>query len=101
VQNEINKAVADAIQRTEMKRSQEIELLKRDSEFDKRIAELKIKTLEESLLRGLEQLAAMQTQVNDAKKQVQDIAVKAIEGASGSKTLQFAMEQAKARTASN
>lgn len=39
-------------------------------------------------------------QVNDAKKQVQDIAVKAIEGASGSKTLQFAMEQAKARTVS-
>lgn len=100
LQKEIDKAVADAIQRTEIKRSQEIELLKRDSESDKRIAELKIKTLEESLLRGLEQLAAMQTQVNDAKKQVQDIAVKAIEGASGSKTLQFAMEQAKARTVS-
>ncbi len=100
LQKEVDKAVADAIQRTEMKRSQEIELLKRDSESDKRIAELKIKTLEESLLRGLEQQAAMQTQVNDAKKQVQDIAVKAIEGASGSKTLQFAMEQAKVRTAS-
>lgn len=100
LQKEIDKAVTDAIQRTEMQRSQEIELLKRDSESDKRIAELKIKTLEESLLRGLEQLAAMQAQVNDAKKQVQDIAVKAIEGASGSKTLQFAMEQAKARTVS-
>lgn len=101
LQKEVDKAVADAIQRTEMKRSQEIELLKRDSESDKRIAELKIKTLEESLLRGMEQVAAMQAQVDDAKKQVQDIAVKAIEGASGSKTLQFAMEQAKARTVSS
>lgn len=101
LQKEVDKAVAEAIQRTEMKRSQEIELLKRDSESDKRIAELKIKTLEESLLRGIEQIAAMQAQVNDAKKQVQDIAVKAIEGASGSKTLQFAMEQAKARTVSS
>jgi len=100
LQKELDKAVADAILRTEMKRSQEIELLKKDSESDKRIAELKIKTLEESLLRGLEQIAAMQAQLNDAKKQVQDIAVKAIEGASGSKTLQFAMEQAKARTTS-
>jgi len=100
LQKEIDKAVTEAIHRTELKRSQEIELLKRDSESDKRIAELKIKTLEESLLRGLEQLASMQNQVNDAKKQVQDIAVKAIEGASGSKTLQFAMEQAKGRIAS-
>lgn len=100
LQKDIDKAVADAIQRTELKRSQEIELLKRDSESDKRISELKIKTLEESLQRGIEQIAAMQAQVNDAKKQVQDIAVKAIEGASGSKTLQFAMDQAKARTVS-
>ena len=100
LEKEVERAVTDAIQRTEMKRSQEIELLKRDSESDNRIAELKIKTLEESLLRGMEQIAAMQAQVNDAKKQVQDIAVKAIEGASGSKTLQFAMEQAQARTAS-
>lgn len=48
----------------------------------------------------MEQIASMQAQVNDAKKQVQDIAVRAIEGASGSKTLQYAMEQAKSRTVS-
>ncbi|MGZ3632843.1 MAG: hypothetical protein ACXWM7_00755 [Parachlamydiaceae bacterium] len=95
LEKEVNRAVEEAIQRTEIKRSQEIELLKRDNESDKRIAELKIKTLEESLLRSLEQLSSMQLQVNEAKKQVQDIAVKAIEGASGSKILQFAMEQAK------
>lgn len=98
MEQQVDKAVADAIQRTEQRRSQEIELLRKDSESDQRMAELKIKTLEESLLRSMEQLAAMQTQVNEAKKQVQDIAVKAIEGASGSKTLQFAMEQAKTRS---
>lgn len=52
-------------------------------------------------MRSMEQLASMQNQVNDAKKQVQDIAIKAIEGASGSKTLQFAMEQAKTRSSTN
>lgn len=43
----------------------------------------------------------MQAQLDEAKKQVQDIAVKAIEGASGAKALshinQIAMEQAKGR----
>jgi len=43
----------------------------------------------------------LQAQLDEAKKQVQDIAVKAIEGASGAKTLshvnQIAMEQAKGR----
>ena len=97
LQKEIDKAVENAIRQTETKRSQEIELLKRDHESDKRIAELKIKSLEESLLRSLSQLSAMQNQVDEAKKQVQDIAVKAIEGASGNRTLQFAMEQSKGR----
>jgi hypothetical protein len=47
------------------------------------------------------QIAALEKQLADAKQQVQDIAVKAIEGASGSKALshinQIAMEQAKNR----
>ena len=82
LQKEIDKTVENSIRQTEAKRSQEIELLKRNHESDKRIAELKIKGLEESLLRTLSQLSAMQNQVDEAKKQVQDIAVKAIEGAS-------------------
>ena len=44
----------------------------------------------------------LQTQLEEAKKQVQDIAVKAIEGASGAQALshinKIAMEQAKTRT---
>ncbi len=50
------------------------------------------------------QTAALQIQLDEAKRRVQDIAVKAIEGASGSKALahinQIAIEQAKNRTQS-
>jgi colicin import membrane protein len=46
-------------------------------------------------------LEKLQTQLEEAKKQVQDIAVKAIEGASGAQALshinKIAMEQAKTR----
>jgi hypothetical protein len=58
-------------------------------------------TLEETVIRQLQQMALMQSQVDEAKKQVQDIVIKAIEGASGSKALshinQIAIEQAKRR----
>ncbi|MBM3198539.1 MAG: hypothetical protein FJZ58_04710 [Chlamydiae bacterium] len=98
---ETEKAVIEAVRQTEQRLSQEILLLKRDSESDRKMAELKIKTLEESMVRQLAQIATLQTQVEEAKKQVQDIAVRAIEGASGAKALthinQIAMEQAKTR----
>ena len=68
LQKEIDKAVAEAIRRTEQKLAHEIELLKRDSDSEKRIAELKIKTLEESLLRQLAQANSMQEQLEEAKK---------------------------------
>jgi phage terminase large subunit-like protein len=51
--------------------------------------------------RQAETIASLQKQVEEAKQQVQDIAVKAIEGASGSRALahvnQIAIEQAKNR----
>lgn len=97
LQKEIEKAVNEAIRLTEQKLAHEIELLKRDNDSEKRIAELRIKTLEESLMRQLTQTSSMQEQVEEAKKQVQDIAVKAIEGASGAKAFQIAFEQTKGR----
>lgn len=51
------------------------------------------------MARQLAQSNSMQGQIEEAKKQVQDIAVKAIEGASGAKAFQIALEQTKARTA--
>jgi hypothetical protein len=51
--------------------------------------------------RQAEQMTALEKQLSEAKQQVQDIAVRAIEGASGAKALshinQIAMEQAKNR----
>jgi hypothetical protein len=74
-------------------------VLKKDAESEKRLAELRVKTLEDALAHNAAHIAALEKQLADAKQQVQDIAVKAIEGASGAKALshinQIAMEQAK------
>jgi hypothetical protein len=95
-------AAAEATRATTQKFEQQILLLKKESEAEKRLAELQIKTLEDTLARQSAQTAALQKQLDEAKQQVQEIAVKAIEGASGAKTLahinQIAMEQAKHRT---
>ena len=94
-------AVAQARQETAAKFERELLLLKKDAETDKRLAELQVKTLEESVTHLTAQIAALEKQLAEAKQQVQDIALKAIEGASGAKTLahvnQIAMEQAKNR----
>jgi len=74
---------------------------KKDAEAEKRFGELRVKTLEDSVAHQQSQIAALEKQLADAKQQVQDIAVKAIEGASGARALshinQIAMEQAKNR----
>ena len=71
----------------------------KDAEAEKRFGELRVKTLEEAVSHQQTQIAALEKQPADAKQQVQDIAVKAIEGASGARALshinQIAMEQAK------
>jgi colicin import membrane protein len=85
----------------EAKLEQQIIGLNKDAETEKRVAELQVKTLEEALARNATHIAALEKQLADAKQQVQDIAVKAIEGASGARALshinQIAMEQAKNR----
>ena len=95
-------AAAEATRATAQKFEQQILLLKKESEAEKRLAELQIKTLEDTLTRQSAQMASLQKQLDEAKQQVQEIAVKAIEGASGAKALshinQIAMEQAKHHT---
>lgn len=101
LQKEISKTVAESVKQAELSLKQEILLLKRDRESEQRVAELKIQTLNDQLAWQNTQIAQLQMQLEEAKKQVQDIAVKAIEGASGSRALahinQIAMEQAKGR----
>jgi hypothetical protein len=102
LQQESERAAAEAVRATEQKLEQRILLLSKDSEGEKRLADLRIKALEENLTRQSAQMAALEKQLEEAKRQVQEIAVKAIEGASGARALshinEIAMEQAKHRT---
>jgi colicin import membrane protein len=101
IQREVERAAAQAAQDAKLQAEQELVLAKREAEAEKRIAELRIKTLEEAAARQNAQIADMQRQVDEAKKQGQEIAVRAIEGASGAKTSadvnEIAMEQAEHR----
>jgi hypothetical protein len=98
---EIDRAVAEARRQGEQQFEQRILVATKDAEADKRVAELRIRTLEETAARQAEQVATLQKQLDEAKRQVQDIAVKAIEGASGAQALArvntIAMEQARTR----
>lgn len=96
------KAVAsEAAQAAESRFQQQIAMLQKDAEAERRVNALQVKSLEETVARQSAQIAALEKQLAEAKQQVQDIAVKAIEGASGARALshinQIAMEQAKNR----
>jgi len=101
LQKEAAAAAEQARKETEARLEQQALGLRKDAESEKRLAELRIKTLEEAAARQQAQIAALEKQLAEAKQQVQDIAVKAIEGASGARALshinQIAMEQAKNR----
>jgi colicin import membrane protein len=69
------------------------------------MAEMRTKSLEETVARPYEQIDHLSNRLEEAKKQVQDIALKAIESSFGARALshvnQIAMEQAKTRGTSN
>jgi colicin import membrane protein len=101
LRSEADAAALRARQETGARFEQELLVLKKDGESEKRLAELRIRALEETVTRQAAQIATLEKYLAEAKQQVQDIAVKAIEGASGAKALahinQIAMEQAKTR----
>lgn len=98
---ETEKSAAEAVKAIESRHQQEILVLRKDSEAERRLGELKIKSLEEAVARQSKEIESLGARLDEAKKQVQDIAVKAIEGASGANALshinKIAMEQAKVR----
>ena len=101
LKREIDKAVADAVKSAEDRFQQQMVLVQKDGEAEKRVAELQIQSLQNAIARQSAEVDMLHKQLDEAKRQVQDIAVKAIEGASGAKALshvnQIAMEQAKTR----
>ena len=102
---ETEAAAQEARRQAEAQLERQIMLLKKDAEADKRVADLRIKALEETIAGQVAHVASLQKQLDQAKQQVQEIALQAIEGASGAKALahinQIAMEQAKPRSAQN
>jgi colicin import membrane protein len=98
---EVDGAVSNAVKSAEQRFEQERILLKKESESERRLAELQIQSLQDQLARQSAEIEKQRAQVEDAKRQVQDIAIKAIEGASGAQALshidKIAMEQAKTR----
>jgi colicin import membrane protein len=98
---EVDVTVSNAIKSAEQRFEQERILLKKESESERRLAELQIQALQDQLARQSAEIEKQRAQVEDAKRQVQDIAIKAIEGASGAQALshidKIAMEQAKTR----
>lgn len=105
LQEAIDKTKHEAINKTEQRFSQQLLVLQKDREAEQRLAEMKIRSLEENTIRQQEHISRLQQQVDEAKREVKEIAEKAIEGASGAKTLshinQIAMEQAKNRSSSS
>ena len=99
---EVDAAVSNAVKLAEQRFEQERILLKKESESERRLAELQIQALQDQLARQSAEIEKQRAQVEDAKRQVQDIAIKAIEGASGAQALshidKIAMEQAKTRS---
>jgi len=98
---ETDLAVSNALKSAEQKFEQERILLNKESESEKRLAEMQIKALQDTIARQAADIEKLQVQIEEGKRQVQDIALKAIEGASGAQALnqinKIAMEQAKTR----
>ena len=102
LEREVQKAITQASKEAKQQADQQMQIAQKDAESDRRMAELRIKTLEDLLERQNLQISELQKQLDEAKRQVQEIALRAIEGASGAKTLahvnEIAMEQAKHRS---
>jgi hypothetical protein len=75
------------------------DLLAKEIDGDKRVFELRVKSLEGTIKERAQQIESLSAQLSAALKQSQDLAIKAIEGASNSSTFQavkeIALEQAK------
>jgi hypothetical protein len=95
----VERTEREVLQRSDARAKLEEQLRSKEVEGDKRVAELRIAALEETVKRQLTQIEGLTKKLEEANVQVQAIAVKAIEGASNSRALntinEIAMEQAK------
>ena len=88
LKSEVDVAVAEARKAAAQALTQQVSVLKMEASAEKRVADLQIQSLTETLARQAQQIEALTKQLEEAKRQVQDIAVKAIEGSANAKALQ-------------
>jgi DNA repair exonuclease SbcCD ATPase subunit len=81
------RAAADAVERAEQQHQAAQELLRRELEGEKNVLAAKIAALERTVKEQAEQLGRLEQQAEKAYAQVQEIAVRAIEGSASTKQL--------------
>ena len=95
----VARAVKEATERVSLEAKNREELQKKEFMGEKNVLTTRIDSLEKTVKEQSEQIARLTQQLEKAYQQVQDIAVKTIEGSSGTKTLanlqQWISEQAK------
>jgi len=99
LESAVNKAVKEAIQRVALEAKNREELLKKEFDGERNVLNTRIESLEKTVTEQNEQIAKLSQQVEKSYSQVQDIAIKAIEGTSRSQPLtnlqQLMAEQAR------
>lgn len=95
----VERAEKEATAKTESRTKLEAQLLAKEVEGDRRVAQMKAGALEEVVAKQAAQIEALTKKLDEANAKVEEIAVKAIEGASNARALstinEIAMEQAK------
>jgi hypothetical protein len=95
----VERAEREAATKAENRSKLEAQLLAKEVEGDRRVAQMKAGALEEVVAKQAAQIEALTKKLDEANAKVEEIAVKAIEGASNARALstinEIAMEQAK------
>jgi len=87
VKSAVDKAVKEATERLNLETKNREELLKKEFLGEKNVFTTRIESLEKLVKEQSEQITRITQQLEKAYQQVQDIAVKTIEGASSMKSL--------------
>ena len=99
LESAVKQAVKEAIQRVESEAKNREELLKKEFDGERNVLNTRIESVEKTVAEQNERIAKLSQQVEKSYSQVQDIAIKAIEGTSRSQPLtnlqQLMAEQAR------
>ena len=83
----VGKALKETAERINLEAKNREELLKKDSGGEKNVLTTRIESLEKTVKEQSERIVKLNQQLQKAYQQVQDIAVKTIEGSSNAKSL--------------